>query len=161
MKVYLASDHAGFALKGALLAYVAELGHEVEDVGPHELNPGDDYPDFILPCAEKVAAGNVPGDPASTFGIVVGGSGQGEAMAANRVKGARAAVFYGPAPRPQTDEDGDTLDLISSARIHNDANMLSLGARFLSEDEAKQAVKRFLDTPFSAEERHVRRIAKF
>ncbi len=161
MKVYLASDHAGFALKNALVAYISELGHEAVDVGAHALMPGDDYPDFILPCAEKVAAENMPGEPASAFGIVVGGSGQGEAMAANRVKGVRAAVFYGPAPRPQTDEDGETLDMISSARIHNDANILSLGARFLSEDEAKQAVKRFLDTPFSGEERHVRRIAKF
>lgn len=161
MKVYLASDHAGFALKNALVEYVRALGYEASDLGAHMLEPGDDYPDFTLPCAEKVAAENVPGEPAGTFGIVVGGSGQGEAMAANRVKGVRAAVFYGPAARPQTDEDGETLDLISSARIHNDANILSLGARFLSEDEAKQAVKRFLETPFSNEARHVRRIAAF
>ncbi len=155
MKLYFASDHAGFELKEKLVTYVRGLGHDVFDVGAHTLSPGDDYPDYVTPCAQKVAA-----EPGS-FGIILGGSGQGEAMCANRVEGIRAAVFYGAAPRPQMDEDGDTLDVISSVRIHNDANILSLGARFVSDDEAREAVRRFLSTPFSGEERHARRIAKF
>ncbi len=143
MKVYLASDHAGFELKQALVDFVRELGHEVEDLGPQELNETDDYPDFIGPLAHRVA-GEV-----GSFGIAIGGSGEGEAMSANRVEGVRAAEYY-----------GGNLDIVRVAREHNDANILSLGARFVSEDEAKDAVKLFLDTPFSNDERHVRRIDK-
>lgn len=154
-KVYLASDHAGFTLKAALAAHLESLNYAVEDVGASSLEPGDDYPDYVTPCAEKVA-----GD-AGSFGIVIGGSGQGEAMAANRVRGVRAAVFYGEPPHPQTDAEGKTLDMITSARVHNDANILSLGARFLTEEAAKHAVEQFLSTPFSKEERHTRRLAKF
>ena len=154
-KVYFASDHAGFDLKNALVEHVRALGHDVEDMGASVLNTEDDYPDFVLPCAERVAA-----EPGS-FGIVIGGSGEGEAMAANRVKGARAAVFYGNPPRSQTDAAGRALDIVASARAHNDANILSLGARFLAQGEAEAAAKRFLETPFSGEERHRRRLAKF
>lgn len=154
-KVYLASDHAGFALKGTLVKELRSLGYEAEDLGAAKLDPDDDYPDFILPCAKRVAK-----EPGS-FGIILGGSGEGEAMVANRVKGVRAAVFYGHAPHPQTDETGLVLDVITSARMHNDANILSLGARFLNETQAKEAVKHFLETAFSGEERHRRRIAKF
>ncbi|HEX5774397.1 MAG TPA: RpiB/LacA/LacB family sugar-phosphate isomerase [Candidatus Paceibacterota bacterium] len=143
-KVYLASDHAGFALKQALIPYIGTLGHAAEDMGAHEEVSGDDYPDYVLPCAERVAA------EAGSFGIVIGGSGQGEAMAANRVRGARAAVFYGGNP-----------EIPQLAREHNDANILSLGARFASEEEAKEAVRAFLATPFSGEERHARRLGKF
>ena len=160
-RIYFASDHAGFELKEKLVAYARELGHDVEDLGAHALSPGDDYPDYVTPCAQKVAEENAGGEAARAFGIILGGSGQGEAMCANRVRGIRAAVFYGAAPRTQMDEDGDTLDVISSVRIHNDANVLSLGARFVSDDEAREAVRRFLSTPFSGEERHARRIAKF
>ncbi len=155
MRVYIASDHAGFALKQALAAYVQGLGHEVEDCGAYELDPDDDYPDFILPCARHVAR-----DPGS-FGIILGGSGQGEAMAANRVKGVRAAVYYGPASHPQTDAAGATLGIIESERAHNDANVLSLGARFISEAEAKEAVRSFLAARFAGDERHARRLRKF
>lgn len=155
MTIYLASDHAGFALKQALSGHLREQGYLVEDLGAHELQEGDDYPDFIGPCARAVAA--APG----SFGIVLGASGQGEAMAANRVPGARCAVYYGPAPRMQTDASGQGLSLLASVRAHNDANMLSLGARFLDEGEAKEAVTAFLAAPFEGGERHLRRIGKF
>lgn len=154
-KVYFAGDHAFFALKEVLMEQVRSMGHEVEDVGAHAYDAEDDYPDFITPCAKKVA------ETRDSFGIIGGASGQGEAMVANRVKGVRAAVFYGEPPSPQTDATGAVLDLISSARVHNDANVLSLGARFVSVEEAKRAVTKFLTTPFSDAERHIRRIKKF
>lgn len=142
MKVLLASDHAGFELKNALVAFVALLGHEVEDMGPFTLDPTDDYPDFILPLAQRVAG-------EGCVGIIAGGSGQGEAMAANRVRGVRAAVYY-----------GGSLDIIKLMREHNNANVLSLGARFLDSGDAEKALRVFLDTAFSGEERHLRRIGK-
>ncbi|PIR83474.1 ribose-5-phosphate isomerase [Candidatus Kaiserbacteria bacterium CG10_big_fil_rev_8_21_14_0_10_56_12] len=159
-KVYIAADHAGFALKEALIAHVRTRGYEVEDLGAHHLEATDDYPDFMTPLAERVAA-----EP-DARGILVGGSGQGEAMCANRVRGVRAAVFYGP--REVTvalDIDGghseDGYDAVRLPRRHNDANVLSLGARFISGEEADTAVRIFLDTPFSGAERHRRRLAKF
>ena len=155
MQLFIATDHGGFALKESLKPYLASLGHEVEDCGAFTLDASDDYPDFITPCAEKVA--RTPG----SMGIIIGGSGQGEAMAANRVKGARAAVYYGEAPRTQTDTDGKAIDIITSMRDHNDANMLSLGARFLTEEEVRLVIARFIETPFSGNERHARRLAKF
>lgn len=155
MRIYIAADHAGFALKAALVPELSALGHDVEDCGAYAENPTDDYPDFILPCAKKVA-----GDPGS-FGIVIGASGQGEAMAANRVPGARCAVYYGEPSGVQTDADGATLGMIASSRAHNDATILALGARFLTFAQAKDAVLLFLATPFSGAERHVRRIGKF
>jgi len=118
-------------------------GHEVVDRGPVMLEPKDDYPDFIEPLAEEVVAH--PG----SFGIAIGGSGEGEAMAANRAQGARAAEYY-----------GGNLDIVRAAREHNDANILSLGARFINEEHAKEAAVLFLSTPFSGEERHARRIKK-
>ncbi len=144
-KVFFAADHAGFELKNALLAYVRdELGYAVEDMGAFEFDPIDDYPDFMTPCARQVA------ETPDALGVILGGSGQGEAMVANRIPGARAALYY-----------GGTFDIPKLAREHNDANILSLGARFLSEMEAKAAVDIFLSTAFSGDERHVRRIAKF
>ncbi len=143
MKIYLATDHAGFELKEKLKAYLAELGHEVEDKGAFELNPSDDYPDFI-----KQAAIAVNQDPLS-LGIVLGGSGEGEQISANKIEGIRAAGYY-----------GGNLEIVKLAREHNDANILSLGARFLSEAEAKQAVKLFIETPFSNDQRHIQRINK-
>ncbi len=144
MKIYFASDHAGFNLKNALLAYVRELGFETEDKGPFSFDEQDDYPDFMIPVAEAVAA-----NPENARGIIMGGSGQGEAMSANRVKGARAAVFY-----------GGNFEIVRLSRDHNDANILALGARFVNIDAAKEAVKLWLETPFSNEERHIRRIKK-
>lgn len=143
MQIYLATDHAGFELKEKLKAYLTELGHEVEDKGAFELNPTDDYPDFI-----KQAAIAVNQDPLS-LGIVLGGSGEGEQISANKIEGIRAAGYY-----------GGNLEIVKLAREHNDANILSLGARFLSEAEAKQAVKLFIETAFSNDERHIQRINK-
>ncbi len=144
LKIYFAGDHAGFELKNALIESVREAGHEAFDLGPHTLDSADDYPDYVTPCAQKVS------DEPGAFGIIIGASGEGEAMAANRVKGTRAAEWY-----------GGSLDIIRLSREHNDANILSLGARFVSADEAGEAVHTFLTTPFSGAERHLRRIAKF
>ena len=143
MKIYIGSDHAGFELKEKLKEYVHELGYEVIDKGAFTLNPVDDYPDFIGPTAQAVEE-----DPES-MGIVLGGSGQGEQMDANKFKGIRALEYY-----------GGTLEIVTLARQHNNANILSLGARFITEDEAKKTVKLFLETPFSNDERHIRRINK-
>lgn len=152
-KVYIGTDHAGFELKEKLKVYIAELGYDLEDLGPFSFDPDDDYPDLIRPVAEAVAGND------GSMGVILGGSGQGEAMCANRVKGARAGVFYGGATM-QTDISGNTLDMIASMRDHNNANIISLGARFMTEDEVKDAVKRFLELPFSGNERHARRIKK-
>lgn len=155
MKLFLAFDHAGYELKEKLKVFLIEEGHEVEDCGAFTYDKDDDYPDFIRPCAEKVAA--TPG----SFGIIGGASGQGEAMVANRVPGVRAALYYGDPDRVQTDMAGKELDMIASTRQHNNANVLSIGARFLSEDQIKEKIRLFLATPFSDEERHQRRINKF
>lgn len=145
MKIYIATDHAGYDLKGELVSYLKnELRHDVVDMGAHEFNPGDDYSDFI-----SLAAREVSHDPGRARGIVLGSSGQGEAMVANRFRNVRCAVYY-----------GGSLDILRLSREHNDANMLSLGARFLSVDEAKAAVKLWLETAFTEEERHVRRLEK-
>ena len=153
--IYIAADHAGFALKNELIPYIEnELGYSVVDAGARVLDPDDDYPDFVGFAAKSVA--EVPGE---RKGIVIGGSGQGEAIAAKRFNGVRAVVYYGNVGS-QTDASGENLDIISSSRIHNSANVLSLGARFISVEEAKKAVTDWLRTEFSAEERHLRRINK-
>lgn len=152
MKVVFAADHGGYELKEALKPFVESLGYEVEDVGAHALDAADDYPPFVMAAAKKVAA-----DPENTHGIVIGGSGQGEAFAANRIRGVRAVVYYGEPKRKQVDADGNEFDMITSTRNHNDSNVLSLGGRFLSPEEAKDAVKQWLETPFSGIERHARR----
>ncbi len=143
MKVLLASDHAGFELKNTLVSYLDELGYEVVDMGPASFDESDDYPDMIAPLANEISRHNGQG----IFGIVIGGSGQGEAIVANRFQHVRAGVYYGHA-----------LEEVKKTREHNDANVLSLGARFIKVDEAKKAVKTFLETPFSEEPRHERRI---
>lgn len=142
-KVYLASDHAGYELKSALQAYLNERGYQTEDLGPFDYEPLDDYPDTIGPLARAIA------EDASAFGIAIGGSGQGEAMVCNRTSGVRAAVYY-----------GGNKDIITLSRQHNNANVLSLGAKFLSQEEAKEAVLLWLETAFAGEERHARRIGK-
>jgi len=155
MKVYFAADHAGFELKSPLMVFVQQLGYEMEDCGAYELDIEDDYPAFVALAARSVSesAGNI------ARAIVIGASGEGEAIVANRFKGVRAVVFYGGG-REQKDASGQTLDIIKSSRIHNNSNVLSLGARFLTEDDAKKAVEGWLTTPFSGEERHMRRIAQ-
>ncbi len=154
MKIYFAADHGGFSLKETLKPFVQSLGYDVEDMGAFVLDMNDDYPLFVQAAARKVAE-----DPMRRRGIVIGGSGQGEACAANRVRGARAVVYYGEPAHKQTDADGRELDMITSTREHNDSNVLSLAGRFLTEHEAKNAVRAWLAIPFSGEERHVRRIA--
>src|SRR3989344_1839119 len=141
MKIFFASDHAGFEMKNALMEFVKELGFEAEDCGAYELNEDDDYPEFVKKAAQKISE-----DPENSKAVILGGSGQGEAMVANRFPNVRAAIFY-----------GGNKDIIKLSREHNDANVLSLGSRFLSLDEAKEAVKLWLETGFSDEERHKRR----
>lgn len=158
MRVYFASDHAGFELKNKLVEYVRDtLGSDVQDCGAHELDTSDDYPRIIASAARQLSLDLSQG--IESRAILLGGSGQGEAMVANRFKGVRAALYYGEAKVPQTDVSGKRLDMIASVREHNDANALSLGARFLSFEEAQDAVKKWLETPFSGDERHARRVA--
>jgi len=159
MKVYFGTDHAGFEMKNGLLDFVRELPpheeegpYEVEDMGAYEFDEDDDYPEFVACVARAVS-----GDPFAR-GVVLGASGQGEAMVANRFRGVRAAVYYGERGQKQKDANGKEIDMISSTRMHNDANVLSLGARFISVDEAKEAVRAWLSTSFSGDERHARRI---
>lgn len=149
LKVLFASDHAGFELKEILRDYVATLGYDVEDFGAFSYDESDDYPDIILPAAKAVGE-----NPTETRAIILGGSGQGEAMAANRIPGVRATVYYG---EPAGEHEGDIITL---SRSHNDANVLSLGARFLTSEMAKEAVHAWLSAKFSGDERHARRIAK-
>lgn len=137
--VYLASDHGGFELKEKIKVWLMENHIPGEDLGAYTLNPDDDYPDFILPLATKVAS-----DPES-LGIVLGRSGNGEALAANKVSGARAVVCLNE-------------EMARKAREHNDANILSLGADYIDLDLAKKIVKVFIETPFSEERRHLRRL---
>ena len=142
MKIYIAADHAGFNLKNYLKKQLLADGYDIEDCGAFDFNPLDDYPDFIIPAAEKVA--NQP----NSRGIIIGGSGQGEAMAANRIQGVRAAVYY----------DGP-IDIVKLSRLHNNANILSLGARFLSDERATEILNIWLAEKFEGE-RHENRINK-
>ena len=145
MKIYIGTDHAGFELKEELKIFLEKLGCEVDDKGAYEFNEADDYPDFIFPVVKAVAE-DIARDLGSR-GIVIGGSGQGEAIVANKVKGIRAAVVY--------DEYSSEM-----SRKHNDANIISLGNRTLAVSKAKELVKLWLETPFSNDERHKRRIEK-
>ena len=140
MRVHLGSDHAGFELKSHLPHRLRELGYEVVDHGPVEYDPVDDYPPYVMRAA--VAVVNDPG----SLGVVIGGSGNGEQIAANKVRGVRAALAW----------NDDTAKL---SREHNDANVVSIGARMHTVDEATGLVERFLTTAFSGDPRHARRIA--
>ena len=139
MRVYLAADHAGFELKSHLSTALREQGYEVVDVGAHEYDALDDYPSFCTDAAERVV-----GDPGS-LGVVIGGSGNGEQIAANKVKGARCALAW-------------NIDTAQLARQHNDALLVGIGARQHTAEEATAIVRAFLETPFSGEARHQRRI---
>lgn len=159
MKIAITTDHAGFKALQLLDAYIISLGHETVNLGPKTLDMDDDYPDFMFPAARAVASGDCE------RAIILGGSGQGEAMAANRIKGVRCAVFYGPAvAKAAIDAEGQTsndpYEIIKLSRQHNDANVLSLSGRFLSLEEMKTAVKIWLETGFSGVERHARRVKK-
>ena len=141
MRVYLGSDHAGFELKVHLANHLAKQGYEVVDVGPHAYDPDDDYPPFCLHAGTRVVA-----DPGS-LGVVIGGSGNGEQIAANKVAGVRAALAW-------------SVETAQLGRQHNDANVVAVGARQHTLDEATAIVEAFLTTAFSGSERHARRIAQ-
>lgn len=146
MTIDFATDHAGFARKEVLLSYVRDvLGYTVVDCGAETFDEADDYPEFMKRAGESVAK-----DPENARAIIFGGSGQGEAMVANRFPGVRATVYY-----------GGPDEIITLSREHNNANVLSLGARFVDDEEAMRVVALWLSTPFSGEERHVRRMAQF
>jgi ribose 5-phosphate isomerase B len=140
MRVHLGSDHAGFELKQAVVEHLTKAGHDVEDHGPAGYQPDDDYPPYCLRAAVAVVA--EPG----TLCVVIGGSGNGEQIAANKVKGARAALAW-------------SLETAKLARQHNDANVVAIGARMHPVDEALAFVDAFLAEPFSGGDRHARRIA--
>jgi ribose 5-phosphate isomerase B len=159
MTIALATDHAGFEQLKELQKWLESEGHSCRNYGPTQLNPDDDYPDFVFPAARAVAAGEFD------KGIIFGRSGEGEAIAANRVKGVRCSVFYGPAvTRKVIDAQGHTsnnpYEIVKLSRQHNDANMLSLAASFVTLEDMKQVIKLWLETPFSDDERHKRRNAK-
>lgn len=159
MKVYLATDHTGLELKNTIMAYLEQSGFEVEDCGAYEYDKDDDYPDFIGKAAEAVSK-----DPESR-GIILGGSGQGEAMVANKFKNVRCALFYTPAlpVHPiniEGDMSTDPFEMLKLTREHNDANMLSIGFRFVKEEDVLKAVTIFLEAPGATAERHLRRVKK-
>ena len=141
MRVYLGSDHAGFELKTHLANYLATRGYDVVDVGPRSYQPDDDYPAYCIATGLRVVADE------GSLGVVIGGSGNGEQIAANKVTGVRAALAW-------------NLETAQLAREHNDANVVAIGAREHPLDEATALVERFLSTPFSGNERHARRIAQ-
>src|SRR3990167_3542818 len=141
MKIYLGTDHAGFDLKEKIKSYLVENGYEIEDCGAFSFDKDDDYPDFIANAALGVSKDT------DSKGVVFGKSGAGECIVANKIKGIRAIL-------------GFNKENVELSRLHNDANVLSLGSAFTNDDLAKELVKIFLDTPFSNEERHSRRIAK-
>lgn len=141
MRVYLGSDHAGFELKAHLAGELSDAGHEIVDVGPPSYDAEDDYPAYCLTTGTRVVA-----DPGS-LGVVIGGSGNGEQIAANKVAGVRAALAW-------------SMETAALARQHNDANILSVGARMHSAQDATALVTAFLETSFSGEQRHVRRISQ-
>lgn len=144
MKIFLAADHAGFALKEKVKERLKSLGYVVHDEGAFALDEGDDYPDFV-----EIAAKQVAGNPGEDLAIVFGGSGQGEAMVANRHKGVRAAVFY-----------GGSEEIIIRSREHNASNVLAIGAKFVSDKEVFEAIELWLKTASARDPRHLRRIAK-
>jgi ribose 5-phosphate isomerase B len=141
MRIHIGSDHAGLDFKNELITHLVVNGHDVTDHGPYEFDALDDYPDFCIPCAEAVAK------DASSLGIVLGGSGNGEQIAANKVKGVRAALVW-------------SIETAALAREHNNANVISVGQRLHNADFVKQLIDTFIATKFPGDERHVRRIEK-
>jgi len=151
MKIFIGTDHAGYVLKEKLISSLKLQGYEVIDKGAFEFNEGDDYPDFVIPVAREISK-----DPNNTKGIILGATGEGEAITANRFPHVRAVVYNGQSECVVDFE----ADVIERSRQHNNANILSLGARYLTEERMMSAVNRWLNTPFSDEERHIRRLAK-
>lgn len=158
MKIFLATDHAGLTLKNSVKDYLSEKGYDIEDCGAYNYDKFDDYPLFIEKAAEKVSL-----DPDNNRGIIFGGSGQAEMMTANKNPGIRCALFYAPAiPVEAADVSGrtstDPFEIIRLTREHNNANMLSIGARFLKTEDALKAIEIWLKEPFSKDPRHERRL---
>lgn len=141
MRLHIGSDHAGFELKQHLIAHLRGAGHDVVDHGAFEYDALDDYPSFCISAAEGVIADQ------GSLGIVIGGSGNGEQLAANRVTGIRAALAW-------------SVEIAQLSRQHNDANVVSVGGRFHTQEDATAIVDAFVATPFSGDERHQRRIDK-
>jgi ribose 5-phosphate isomerase B len=159
MKIYLATDHTGLDLKNKVKEFLEKENYEIEDCGAYEYDKNDDYPDWISKAAVMVSQ-----NPQAR-GIIFGGSGQGEAIVANKFKNVRCALFYTPAVPTQSvniegDKSTDPFEIIKLSRLHNQANMLSIGFRFIKEDDVFQAIKIWLTTPDPTEERHLRRIEK-
>jgi ribose 5-phosphate isomerase B len=148
MKIILGTDHAGFELKQQIAQWLQEGGHDIVDMGAHEYVPGDDYPDFIRPVAAEVAIHSMVSEDPSIMGIIFGGSGTGEAIVANKMSGVRSAVYY-----------GGPIDIVTLSREHNNANILSIGARFVDFETAKAAVTQFMQTKFQGG-RHIQRLEK-
>ena len=141
MRLHIGSDHAGLELKNELLAHLVNNGHDVTDHGPYEYDALDDYPDFCIPAAQAVAK------DASSLGIVIGGSGNGEQISANKVKGIRSVLAW-------------SIETAKLGKEHNNANVVSIGGRMHSIEECKAIIDAFIATPFSNDERHIRRINK-
>lgn len=142
MTIYLGADHRGFELKEKLKEWLGTKGYEVHDLGADRLRPSDDYPDFAVAVAERVAA-----DPSNRRGVLLCGSGTGMDVAANKVPGIRASIAWNP-------------DAAAHARAHDDVNVISIPADWTPPDAAAEIVRTFIETPFSGEERHVRRLKK-
>lgn len=158
MKLYIGADHAGYNLKTHLIPYLKGLGFDVIDCGAAKMDMDDNYPVYISKVAKAVSR-----SIRESRGIVIGGTGQGEAMMANRFHRVRAALFYGGAlAHTAVDAEGresaDPMEIVRLSRLHNDSNVLAISARFVNEDEAKTAVKLWLDTKFEGEARHKKRI---
>ena len=151
MKIFISTDHAGYVLKEKLVSFLKLQGHEVIDKGAFEYNEDDDYPDFVIPVAKEVSK-----NPEGVRGIILGGTGEGEAIAANKFPHVRAVVDYGKAEAVVDDES----NIIIRSRQHNNSNILSLGARYFTEENMMEDINLWLNTPFSGHERHVRRLAK-
>ncbi len=141
MRLHIGSDHAGLKLKNELLNHLVNLGHDVTDHGPYEYDALDDYPDFCVPAAQAVAK------DATSLGIVIGGSGNGEQIAANKVKGIRAVLAW-------------SIETAKLGKEHNNANVISVGGRMHSIEDCKAIIDAFIATPFSNDDRHIRRINK-
>jgi ribose 5-phosphate isomerase B len=147
MKIYLAADHAGYELKEKIKTDLQNKGYDVKDFGANVYDADDDYPDYIAPCVVELL-NDTDGNPENGVGIVFGGSGTGEAIVANKVSGARAVVY-----------NGNLIEIVKLGRLHNNANVLSIGARFVKEEDVFEAIKIFLETKFEGG-RHERRVEK-
>ena len=151
MKIYIGTDHAGYVLKEKLVTSLTGEGHEVIDKGAFEYNEDDDYPDFVIQVAKEVSK-----NPDGAKGIILGGTGEGEAITANKFPHVRAIVYYGSAT-PVVDDESN---IIVRSRQHNNANILSMGARYFTEESMMEAVNLWLNTTYGGEEKHVRRLGK-